>query len=51
MLPQVYRGPYEYSVPGYDVEDFLPQHIPDDAITPSTGGGMLAAAAVAQKEI
>jgi len=27
-LPRVYRGPYEYSVPGLDV-DFLPQHIPD----------------------
>ncbi|MDP1572102.1 MAG: cbb3-type cytochrome c oxidase subunit I [Vicinamibacterales bacterium] len=27
-LPRVYRGPYEYSVPGMDV-DFLPQHVPD----------------------
>jgi cytochrome c oxidase subunit 1 len=50
VLPVVYRGPYEYSVPGYEAADFLPQHIPDDAHTPSTGGGMLAAAAVAQKE-
>jgi len=29
-LPTVYRGPYEYSVPGSDV-DFLPQHIPAKA--------------------
>jgi cytochrome c oxidase subunit 1 len=26
--PTVYRGPYEYSVPGSD-EDFIPQHVPD----------------------
>src|SRR5215203_2975668 len=51
VLPQVYRGPYEYSVPGHVGDDFLPQHIPDDAPAPVTGGGMLAAAAVAQKEI
>jgi cytochrome c oxidase subunit 1 len=51
VLPQVYRGPYEYSVPGHDAADFFPQHMPDDAPAPSTGGGMLAAAAVAQKEI
>jgi cytochrome c oxidase subunit 1 len=50
VLPVVYRGPYEYSVPGHDAEDFYPQHVPDDALTPPTGGGMLAAAAVAQKE-
>ncbi len=25
-IPVVYRGPYEYSVPGYE-EDFLPQHV------------------------
>ncbi|MFL6245576.1 MAG: cbb3-type cytochrome c oxidase subunit I [Thermoanaerobaculia bacterium] len=50
VLPQVYRGPYEYSLPGYDADDFLPQHIPDDAVAPVTGGGMLAATAVAQKE-
>ncbi len=50
VLPQVYRGPYEYSLPGYDVDDYLPQHVPDDAQTAHPGGGMLAAAAVAQKE-
>jgi cytochrome c oxidase subunit 1 len=51
VLPQVYRGPYEYSVPGYDAADFLPQTTPDDTPAPLTGGGMLAATAVAQKEI
>jgi cytochrome c oxidase subunit 1 len=51
VLPVVYRGPYEYSVPGHEESDYLPQHVPDDATpTPSTGGGMLTAAAVAQKE-
>ena len=31
--------------------DFLPQHVPDrEALPPATGGGMLAAGAVAQKE-
>jgi cytochrome c oxidase subunit 1 len=50
-IPVVYRGPYEYSVPGYDAADFLPQDVPDDAtLPPATGGGMLAAGAVAQKE-
>jgi cytochrome c oxidase subunit 1 len=49
VLPQVYRGPYEYSVPGHDESDYLPQNIPDNA-PPIHGGGMLAAAAVAQKE-
>ena len=28
QAPRVYRGPYEYSVPGHPV-DFLPQHSPD----------------------
>ncbi len=53
VLPVVYRGPYEYSVPGYHAADFLPQHMPDTdlTLTPVTGGGMLAAGAVAQKEI
>jgi cytochrome c oxidase subunit 1 len=27
--PQVHRGPYEYSVPGYE-KDFIPQHLSDD---------------------
>ena len=25
-MPVVHRGPYEYSVPGYETRDFLPQH-------------------------
>jgi cytochrome c oxidase subunit I len=29
-LPSVYRGPYEYAVPGRD-EDYFPQHLPLDA--------------------
>jgi cytochrome c oxidase subunit 1 len=49
--PVVYRGPYEYSVPGHDASDYLPQTEPDDSSpSPSTGGGMLAATAVAQRE-
>ena len=51
VLPTVYRGPYEYSVPGHDASDFLPQTEPDDASpAPGTGGGMLPAHAVAQRE-
>jgi cytochrome c oxidase subunit 1 len=51
VMPVVYRGPYEYSVPGYEAADYLPQNIPDEAPPPvETGGGMLAAGAVAQKE-
>jgi cytochrome c oxidase subunit 1 len=30
--PTVYRGPYEYSVPGHK-NDFSPQHLPDSALT------------------
>jgi len=30
VIPQVYRGPYEYSVPGYDAADYLPQNVPDE---------------------
>jgi len=29
--PQVYRGPYEYSVPG-ETEDFVPQHLPASTV-------------------
>ncbi len=51
VLPVVYRGPYEYSVPGHTGSDFIPQHVPDDAApAPAAGGGMLAATAVAQRE-
>jgi cytochrome c oxidase subunit 1 len=51
VMPVVYRGPYEYSVPGA-ASDFIPQHLESE--TPPAapaGGGMLAATAVAQKEI
>ena len=50
VLPVVYRGPYEYSVPGHDASDYVPQNEADTAMTPPTGGGMLPATAVAQKE-
>ena len=32
-VPTVYRGPYEYSLPGAD-SDFTPQHVPDDGTPP-----------------
>jgi cytochrome c oxidase subunit 1 len=47
--PVVLRGPYEYSTPEYTEADFLPQHLVIGT-APATGGGMLAAAAVAQRE-
>jgi cytochrome c oxidase subunit 1 len=51
VIPTVYRGPYEYSVPGHDASDFIPQNEPDAGPAPATGGGgMLPAGAVAQKE-
>jgi cytochrome c oxidase subunit 1 len=34
-VPQVYRGPYEYSVPG-KAKDFTPQNEPDSAAQPAT---------------
>ena len=34
VIPRVYRGPYEYSVPGMD-EDFLPQDAPAPPVTES----------------
>ncbi len=36
QFPSVHRGPYEYSVPGAS-EDFLPQHLPEDASAPHDG--------------
>jgi cytochrome c oxidase subunit 1 len=30
-VPRVYRGPYEYGVPGYD-QDYLPQHLTPEQI-------------------
>jgi cytochrome c oxidase subunit 1 len=53
VTPVVYRGPYEYSVPGHTASDYIPQHVPDDPqsdVPVPSGGGMLAAGAVAQKE-
>jgi cytochrome c oxidase subunit I len=37
VFPRVYRGPYEYSVPGA-AEDFTPQHIPPADVVGSTEG-------------
>jgi heme/copper-type cytochrome/quinol oxidase subunit 1 len=48
ILPVVTRGPYEYSVPGSEI-DWIPQHAPLAEPSP-TGGGMLPHTAVAQKE-
>jgi cytochrome c oxidase subunit 1 len=50
VAPVVYRGPYEYSVPGHTATDFVPQTEPDEAVPAPPGGGMLTAAAVAQRE-
>ena len=50
VMPVVYRGPYEYSVPGASLE-FIPQHFESDAPPVPAGGGMLPEIAVAQKEI
>ncbi|HUP59787.1 MAG TPA: cbb3-type cytochrome c oxidase subunit I [Thermoanaerobaculia bacterium] len=51
VAPVVYRGPYEYSVPGHEASDYVPQNEPDEAAPPPvTGGGMLPAGAVAQRE-
>jgi cytochrome c oxidase subunit 1 len=50
VLPVVYRGPYEYSVPDSDLE-FIPQHVATPEASAPPGGGMLPAVAVAQKEI
>jgi cytochrome c oxidase subunit 1 len=48
VLPVVYRGPYEYSVPG-ETAEFIPQHIPPAEPAPR-GGGLLPATAVAMRE-
>jgi cytochrome c oxidase subunit 1 len=37
-LPVVYRGPYEYSVPGR-TDDYWPQHVSDGAPAPATAAG------------
>jgi cytochrome c oxidase subunit 1 len=48
VLPVVYRGPYEYNVPG-EAAAFIPQHVPD-ATDPAPRGGLLPATAVAMRE-
>jgi cytochrome c oxidase subunit 1 len=42
-LPEVYRGPYEYSTEDRE-EDFWPQHVPDDSPTPVANVGDLRSA-------
>jgi cytochrome c oxidase subunit 1 len=50
VLPVVYRGPYEYSVPGETI-DFIPQHVPSATEPePVPAGGGLPQTAVAQRE-
>ncbi|HEV2720352.1 MAG TPA: cbb3-type cytochrome c oxidase subunit I [Thermoanaerobaculia bacterium] len=49
VMPVVYRGPYEYSVPGA-ASDWIPQHVESEE-APPTGGGMLPEVAVAQREM
>jgi cytochrome c oxidase subunit 1 len=48
VLPVVYRGPYEYNVPGEEAA-FIPQHMPN-AVEPAPRGGLLPATAVAMRE-
>jgi len=48
-IPVVYRGPYEYSVPGA-ANDWIPQHHETEP-APPPGGGMLPEVAVAQREM
>ena len=48
-VPVVYRGPYEYSLPGEEI-DFIPQHVPLQTHDTPPFGGMLPHTAVAQKE-
>jgi cytochrome c oxidase subunit 1 len=50
IIPVVYRGPYEYSNPDYTEADYLPQHHVIGEPPATSGGGMLTAAAVAQRE-
>jgi len=50
VVPVVLRGPYEYSTPEYTEADYLPQHHVLGAPPATAGGGMLTAAAVAQRE-
>ncbi|MEO6258945.1 MAG: cbb3-type cytochrome c oxidase subunit I, partial [Thermoanaerobaculia bacterium] len=51
VTPVVYRGPYDYSIPG-DPTGYIPQHIPDtDVRIEPPGGGMLPVNAAAQREM
>jgi cytochrome c oxidase subunit 1 len=50
VIPVVHRGPYEYSTPEYTEADYLPQHHVIGAPPATSGGGMLTATAVAQRE-
>jgi cytochrome c oxidase subunit 1 len=49
VIPTVYRGPYDYSVPGA-ATDWIPQHHETEVVPPA-GGGLLPAVAVAQREM
>jgi cytochrome c oxidase subunit 1 len=49
VMPVVYRGPYEYSLPDNEL-DYLPQHVEVADAAPPPAGGMLPNVAVAQKE-
>jgi len=48
VLPMVYRGPYEYSVPG-ETAEYIPQNMPLAEPAPR-GGSLLPATAVAMRE-
>ena len=49
VMPVVYRGPYEYNVPG-EAAEFIPQHMPAAPETAPRGGTLLPATAVAMRE-
>jgi len=49
VLPVVYRGPYEYNVPG-EAAEFIPQHMPAAPEPAPRGGSLLPSTAVAMRE-
>jgi cytochrome c oxidase subunit 1 len=49
VLPVVYRGPYEYNVPG-EAAEFIPQHMPTAPEPAPRGGSLLPTTAVAMRE-
>ncbi|HSY51419.1 MAG TPA: cbb3-type cytochrome c oxidase subunit I [Thermoanaerobaculia bacterium] len=49
VLPVVYRGPYEYNVPG-EAAEFIPQHMPAAPAPAPRGGSLLPSTAVAMRE-